>query len=228
VNTGKNPSHSRSVRILIADDHELVRTGVQKLIERQPGWKICGIAVTGREAVAQAEELQPDIVVLDFGLPELNGLEATRQIKRALPQTEVLICTGLEVDELTPQFFEAGAKGVIQKSEGAHQLIEAIRSLSRHKPFFTDKNSEKLFSSVLSRSATKTPTARQVTSRLTVREREIIQLLAEGKSNKQVASALGVGIRTVEGHRAVIIKKLHLDSFAALVRYAVRNKIIRL
>jgi DNA-binding NarL/FixJ family response regulator len=219
--------HEQSVRILIADDHELVREGVRRFLERQPGWEICGTARTGREAVHQAEKLRPDVVVLDFNLPELNGLEAVGQIKRAVPQTEILIFTGVDVDELIPQLFEAGAKGVVLKSSPADQLIGAIQSVSRHKPFFTDRVSETLFSRFLTPSKKKSRSAKRVFDRLSKREREIIQLLAEGKTNKQVAHMLGIGIRTAETHRAVITRKLHLDSFAALVRYAIRNNIIQ-
>jgi DNA-binding NarL/FixJ family response regulator len=196
------------------------------MIDREPGWEVCGTAITGREAVQQAVQLQPDVVVLDMSMPDLNGFEAARQIKRALPHTEILIFTGFAMDEMIPELFEAGVKGLILKSEAASQLVDAIRSLGQHKPFFTKKVSEALFAKFLGRSGSKAIPTR-VSDHLSAREREIVQLLAEGKSNKQVADTLSIGMRTVETHRAVITRKLHLDSFAALVRYAIRHNIIQ-
>ena len=213
------------LRILIADDHEVMRDGTRALIERQPGWEVCGIAGTGREAVEQAFALEPDIVVMDMSMPELNGLDAAQQIKRRLPQTEILIFTAHETDELIREVFEAGAKSFIFKSEAHHFLVEAIQSLSQHKPFFTNKVSEVLFAEILNRSGAKSHAA-QTSKRLTAREREIVQLLAEGRSNKEVADALGISVRTAETHRASVLRKLSLDSLASLVRYAIRNKII--
>jgi DNA-binding NarL/FixJ family response regulator len=214
-----------TLRILIADDHEVMREGTRGLIERQPGWEVCGMAGTGREAVAQAIQLQPNIVIMDMSMPDLNGLDAAIQIKRRLPRTEILIFTAHETDELIREVFEAGAKSYIFKSEAHHFLVDAIRSLSEHKPFFTSKVSEVLFAEMLNRSGA-TPQATQTSRRLTPREREIVQLLAEGNSNKKVAGVLGISIRTAETHRASVLRKLHLDSLASLVRYAIRNKII--
>jgi DNA-binding NarL/FixJ family response regulator len=164
-------------------------------------------------------------VVLDMSMPELNGLEAARQIKRALPQTEILIFTGFDRDELIPAFFEAGVKGLILKSETASQLEEAIRCLGQHKSFFTNKVAEALFSKFQNRSGNK-PRPKRPPHELSAREGEIIQLLAEGKSNKEVAAALGISLRTAETHRATIMQKLALRSVADLVRYAIRRKII--
>lgn len=214
-----------TLRILIADDHEVMRDGTRALIERQPGWEVCGMAGTGRAAVEQAIQLQPNIVIMDMSMPDLNGLDAAIQIKRRLPGTEILIFTAHETDELIREVFEAGAKSYIFKSEAHHFLVDAIRSLSEHKPFFTSKVSEVLFAEMLSRSGT-TPQATQTSRRLTPREREIVQLLAEGSSNKKVAGLLGISIRTAETHRASVLRKLNLDSLASLVRYAIRNKII--
>jgi two-component system response regulator NreC len=221
-----NGSCNKSVRILIVDDHEMVREGLRRLIEGQPGWEVCGTARTGREAVKQAENLDPDVVVLDMSLPGSTALEAVRQIKRTHPQTEVLIFTGHEMDELIPEIFEAGAKSFILKSDASSELIEAIASLSRHKPFFTKKVSDKLFSRLVERSDQKGKVNRK-SDRLTTREREIVQLLAEGKSNKEVASKLGIGLRTVETHRASALLKLGVRSLAGLVRYAVRKGMVK-
>ena len=212
------------LRILIADDHDVMREGTRAVIERQPGWEVCGVAATGREAVEQAFALEPDVVVMDMSMPELNGLDAAVQIKRRLPQTEILIFTAHQTDELIREVFEAGAKSFIFKSEAHHFLVDAIQSLSQHKPFFTNKVSEVLFAEILGRSEDK-PHA-QTSKRLTAREREIVQLLSEGKSNQEVADALGISVRTAETHRASILRKLGLKSLAELVRYAIRNSIV--
>lgn len=212
------------LRILIADDHEVVRDGLRALIEHEPGWEICGTAVTGREAVERAKELKPDIAVLDMTMPELSGLEAVRQIKRALPQTEVLVFSAHRSEDVVAQVFDAGAKSYICKADAGRHLVAAIRSLAEHKPFFTPEVSQILFTKFLAADGgRKNGTAEQ---KLTTREREIVRLLAEGRSNKETASLLGISVRTSETHRASLMRKLGLDSLASLVRYAVRNNII--
>jgi DNA-binding NarL/FixJ family response regulator len=162
---------------------------------------------------------------MDMTMPELNGLDAAIQIKRRLPNTEILMFTGQESENLIRDAFESGVKSFILKSEAHHFLVEAIESLARHKPFFTEKVSEILFSNMLERSQGNRD-ASEPGERLSVREREIVQRIAEGKSNKEVAEALGISVRTAETHRASILRKLNLDSMAGLVRYAIRNKII--
>ena len=211
------------LRILLADDHEIVRQGVRMLIEKEPGWEVCAEAADGRKAVALAEKLTPDVVVLDMGMPELNGLEAARQIKRALPKTEVLIFTGEESEQLIHEVFATGARSYILKSELSEHLVAAIRALGGHKPYFTKRISEVVFARYLDGAS---GAGHDKTEGLTPREREIVQLLAEGKSNKEVGAALGISIKTVETHRATTMRKLRMDSFADLVRYAIRNKII--
>ena len=215
----------KPLRILIADDHDVMRQGTQAVIERQPGWEVCGLVTNGREAVARAVELKPDIAILDMTMPELNGLDAAIQIKRQLPGTEILMFTAHENDDLIRQAFAAGIKSFIAKTEAHHFLIEAVESLSRHKPYFTPKVSEILFSNILNRAEGRQDEA-EPGQRLSAREREIVQLIAEGKSNKEAADALGISVRTAESHRASILRKLNLDSVAGLVRYAVRNKLI--
>jgi two-component system response regulator NreC len=213
------------LRILIADDHDVMRQGTRSVVEREGGWAVCGTASTGREAVSKAAELKPDLVIMDMTMPELNGLDAAIQIKRRLPGTEILMFTAHESDDLIRDAFQAGVKSFILKSEAHHFLVEAIESLARHKPFFTAKVSEILFANILQRAEGH----REVSdpgNRLSVREREIVQLIAEGKSNKDVAEALGISVRTAETHRASILRKLDLDSVASLVRYAIRNKMI--
>jgi len=213
------------LRILIADDHDVMRDGTRSLIERQPGWEVCGLAGTGREAVAQAIQLRPDIVIMDMSMPELNGLDAAVQIRRRLPRTEILMFTAHETEDLVREVFEVGAKSFIYKSDAHEFLVEAIQSLAQHKPFFTSKVSEILFSDLINRAEGNSNGAHPG-QRLSEREREVVQLVAEGQSNKEVADKLGISVRTAETHRASILRKLNLDSVAGLVRYAIRNKMI--
>lgn len=212
-----------TLRILLADDHEVVRGGARALIEKETGWEVCGEAVDGRKAVALAETLLPDIVVLDIGMPELNGLEAARKIKRALPNTEIVIFTGEENDQLIHEVFATGARSYILKSDISRHLVEAIRALGQHKHYFTSRISEVVFARYLDGAS---GAGKAKAEGLTPREREIVQLLAEGKSNKETAVVLGISIKTVETHRAATMHKLRLDTFADLVRYAIRNKIV--
>jgi DNA-binding NarL/FixJ family response regulator len=221
VSRTKSDLPVKNIRILIADDHDIVRAGIRLLIKTEPGWEICGEAADGREAVALAEKFQPDVIVLDLTMPEMNGLEAARQIKKRLPEVELVMLTAHDSEDLVHQVFEVGARSYILKTEAAKHLIPAIRSASIHKPFFTSKVSEVVFARYMGRTG-----ADQKNSGLTPRERELLQLLAEGKSNKEAAGTLGVSVKTVESHRAAIISKLSLKSVSDLVRYAIRNKII--
>ena len=193
------------------------------LIEKESGWEVCGEAADGRQAVVLAEKLAPDVIVLDIGMPELNGLDAARQIKRTLSKTEVLIFTGEESEQLIHDIFAAGARSYILKSDLGQHLIAAIRALGQHKHYFTNRISEVVFARYLDGAS---GAGKDKTEGLTPREREIVQLLGEGRSNKEVGTLLGISIKTVETHRAATMRKLRLDSFAGLVRYAIRNKII--
>src|ERR1700692_309784 len=214
----------RRLRILVADDHEVMRTGVRALIEQEPGWQVCGTATNGQEAVEAARKLKPDVVVLEMTMPELDGLEVLREIKRALPNTEVVVFSAHHSEEVIEQLFDAGAKSYIQKSDASRHLVAAIRSLAEHKPFFTPEISQVLFAKFLEVNPWKKRGAQKHT--LTDRERDVVRLLALGSSNKEVAKTLGVSVRTAETHRGVLMRKLGLDSLAALVRYAIRNNII--
>jgi len=214
----------RPLKVLIADDHEVVREGMRALIEHEPGWQICGAAANGQEAVHTAKKVKPHVVVLDMAMPGLDGLEALREIKRALPNTEVVIFSAHHAEEVIEQLFEAGAKSYIQKSDASRYLVAAIKSLAEHKPFFTHEISEVLFAKFILTDSTKKQNGQQQT--LTTREREVVRLLARGSSNKEIATALGISVRTAETHRATLMRKLSLDSLAALVRYAIRNNII--
>jgi DNA-binding NarL/FixJ family response regulator len=214
----------KTLRILLADDHNVVRQGTRALLSAIPEWEIVGEADNGRDAVSLTAELKPDIVILDIGMPELNGLDATRQIKKKLPDTEVLIFTGQETEELVHDVFDSGARSYIMKTDAADHLIDALKALSEHKHFFTSRISEIVFARYIQGKKTVEGTPEK--SRITDREREIVQLLAEGKSSKEIATILGISVRTVETHRAAIMKKLGLKSFSELIRYAVRNKIV--
>jgi DNA-binding NarL/FixJ family response regulator len=214
----------KKVRILIADDHDIVRRGLRPLIESEWGWEICGEASDGREALALAEKLKPDVVVLDVGMPKLNGVDATRQIKHALPDTEVLAFTGSESEALVHQLFAAGARGCVLKTDAAQHLIPAIKALCQHQPYLGTRVSQIVFESYLKGGVETEQTA---PGGLSAREREIVQLLAEGKSNKEVAATLGTSVKTVETQRGAIMRKLGFSAFSELVRYAVRNQIVQ-
>ena len=211
------------LRILVADDHHVVRAGLRTLLETKSGWQVCAEAANGREAVEKAGELTPDVAVVDIGMPLLNGVEATRQIRKVSPNTEVLILTMHDSEMLIQQVLEAGARGYILKDDADRNLIAAVGALSRHKQYLSSR-----VSGVFS----KTPQSLGDSSgsdrrRLTPREREIVQLLAEGKSNKEIGGLLGISVKTAETHRANIMLKLDIHSITELVRYAVRNRIIQ-
>jgi DNA-binding NarL/FixJ family response regulator len=212
------------LRILIADDHEIFRLGVKALL-RSAGWEVCGEARTGREAVAKAIELVPDIVILDISMPDLNGADAARRIRTVSKNTEILILSMHYSDQLIREIVDAGALGYVLKSDSDHDLVVAVESLARHKPFFTSKASE-LIQNGLNTGDPVMKIPELLGNRLTSREREILQLLAEGKSSKEVAVSLGISIKTAETHRANIMRKLEIHNVSELVRYAVRNQII--
>lgn len=214
----------KAVRVLVADDHEVVLEGVRALIERQSDLEVCGLATTGREAVDLARKTKPDVVVLDITMPELDGIEAIRQIRRALPNTEVVVFSAHSSEEMIEEVFEAGAKSYIEKIEASRDLVAAIRSLAEHKPFFTSQTSETLFEKFLVPGARKQPGRAE--PKLTAREREIARLLAQSGSNKEMAATLGISIRTVETHRATLMHKLGVHSVAGVVRYAIRHHLI--
>jgi DNA-binding NarL/FixJ family response regulator len=215
----------KSIRILIADDHDLMRRGLKSLLEAHQGWTICAEAHTGREAVARAEELKPDIVILDITMPELNGVEAARRILKASPNTEILVLSVHYSDQLIRDILDAGVRGYIVKSDSDRDLVIAVEALSNHKPFFTPRATELILSNFNSKGGSmEVPDV--IGERLTSREREIVQLLSEGKTSKEVASALGISVKTAETHRANIMRKLEIHSVSELVRYAVRNQII--
>jgi len=213
------------LRILIVDDHAVVRRGVRSLLESEEGFEITGEATTGREAVDKARRLQPDVVVMDLSLPELNGLDATRQILKDSPRSEILVLTMHHSEELARDVLQAGARGYVLKSDADQSLIAAVKSLREHKPFLSSRVTEFVLDDYLRRTDAHEVALSYET--VTAREREIIQLLAEGKSNKEAASTLGISVKTIEAHRANIMRKLRLRSVSELVRYAIRNKIVQ-
>jgi DNA-binding NarL/FixJ family response regulator len=215
----------KTLRILIADDHDLMRRGIKALLQSHAGWEVCGEAHTGREAVSKAEELKPDIVILDISMPDLNGVDAAKRIRKGSPDTEVLILSVHYSDQLIRDILEAGVRGYIVKSDSDRDLIIAVETLANHKPFFTPRATEVMLTN-FNEGKTRTEPPETMRDRLTSREREIVQLLAEGKSSKEVASSLNISVKTAETHRANIMRKLQLHTVSELVRYAVRNQII--
>lgn len=211
------------LRILVADDHPVVRRGVRTLLEAQTGWQVCGEACTGREAVEQTKRLDPDIVVLDLSMPELNGLDATRRIVHESPRTQVLVLTMHHSEDLARQVIQAGARGYVLKSDADQELVAAVDSLQRRRSFLTPS----LGSPVEARDGLPEERATDDCSGLTPREREIVQLVAEGRSSKEVAALLGISVKTVESHRTNVMRKLRIRSVSQLVRYAVRNGIVQ-
>ena len=206
-------------RILIADDHYVVRDGLRRLLEAQPNCEVVAEAPDGKEAILKAVETKPDIAVVDYSMPLINGLEVTRQIRARLPKTEVLIFTMHDSETVIEDLLRAGAKGYVLKSDAKRNLLEAIESLAAHKPYFTPQISEALLDSFIKQQHGKS-------SPLTRRERQIVQLIAEGHTNKQIAKLLNISLKTVETHRAHIMNKLNVSSSATLVRYAIRNKLV--
>ncbi len=213
-----------TTRILIADDHPLFRKGVRELLEEHPGYEVVAEAATGREALAKAQDLKPDIVILDLSMPELNGLEATREILKVIPGTEVLILSLHDSENLVSQILSAGARGYVLKSDADLTLLEAIEAVRQHRAYFTPKVAAIVLDDYL-KGRKGSLTERLSGHKLTSRERQIIQLLAEGKSNKEVAAILDIALHTVVTHRSNIMHKLGVHSISELVRYAIRNNL---
>jgi DNA-binding NarL/FixJ family response regulator len=215
-----------TLRVLVADDHEVVRKGLRSILEEQPGWEVTGEASDGREAVDKVRSLRPDVSVVDVSMPGLNGLEATRQMLRNDPETRVLILTVHESDPLIREVLDAGARGYLLKSDASRDLVSAVDAIRRNKTYFTARVAQMVLDGYLDKKPR--PAESDVpTSRLTPRQREIVQLLAEGKSSKEVAVALGLSVKTAETHRANIMRRINCHSVSELVRYAIRNNIIQ-
>jgi DNA-binding NarL/FixJ family response regulator len=209
---------SHMVRLLLADNHEVVRAGLRSLLEGRPSWSVVADASDGKQAILKAVSERPDVAILDYSLPLINGLEATRQIRLRAPTVEVLIFTAQNDEMLLREFILAGARGYLLKSDAQRCLFAAVEALIAHRPFFTDKASETLLKIFLK--------SQRKEDVLTARERAIVLLIAESHRNKEVARLLNISIKTVEAQRAIVMRKLHLTSPAALVRYAIRTKIV--
>jgi len=218
------------LRILIADDHEVARRGIHSLLESHTGWEVCGEARDGREAVELALRLKPDLILLDIGMPNLNGLEAARQILAASPDLAILILTMHDSDHTVREVLRAGARGFLLKSDAGRDLVAAVEALQTQRTFFTTRVSQMVLEGYLDRDG-----GHEIGNReniemsndiLTAREREVIQLLAEGRTSKEVAVTLNLSVKTAETHRTNLMRKLGLHSVADLTRYAVRNGIV--
>jgi two-component system response regulator NreC len=214
----------KKLRILLADDHIVMRTGLRALLERQPNLEVVGESENGRETVGLAASLRPDVVVMDVGMPALNGIEATEMIVTQCPTVAVVILSMHADESYVMRALKAGARGYLLKDSAAADLIGAIQAISQGKSFFSPKVSRILAEDYVR--VLKQKGAVDTYDLLTSREREILQLLAEGKANKEVAAALNISPYTVETHRSHILQKLNLHNSAELVLYAVRKGII--
>ncbi len=217
------------VRILLADDHDVVRQGLRHLLEREPGWEVCGEARNGREAVDLARTLQPDVAIIDVAMPELNGIEATRRIRETSPSTEILVFTMHESEELVGEVFSAGARGYLVKSDAARLILAAVDALAAHQPFLSTRVTAPVVDAFLRDRAERSESGAGASDiMLTAREREVLQLLAEGRRSKDIARRLDISLKTVETHRASVMRKLDAGSIADVIRFAVRNHIVTL
>jgi DNA-binding NarL/FixJ family response regulator len=210
---------------LIADDHGLIRRGVRTVLQACRGWRVIGEAANGREAVEKAIKLKPDVAVLDISMPELDGLEVTRQIRESVPSVKVLVLTMHESDQMVRRALDAGASGYILKSDFTDYLPKAVKAIAENKRFLTPKVCDIVLDGFIN-AGNKPDEAKPAGPRVTPRELEIIRLLAQGKSNKELSAQLGITVRTVETHRSKIMLKLGLHSLAELIHYAMRNEII--
>jgi DNA-binding NarL/FixJ family response regulator len=230
LNSRGNSGRVKPFSILIADDHAVVRRGLCKILRSQPGIAVCWEASNGLEALDQASKAKPDLAILDLTMPVMDGIESTRRIREASPETEVLILTMHLTEEFARTALAAGARGYVLKSDADEQLVEAVQFMREHKPYFTgelQRSMAQLFSSRPHEESRNNERGRaRADSLLTSREGEIVRLLAAGRSNKEVASALGISTRTVESHRNRVMRKMGFTSFSALVRFAVRSNLV--
>lgn len=215
------------IQVLLADDHAVMRRGIRDILEAETDISVTGEAGDGREAIRLAEKLKPNVMIIDLGMPELNGLDAIRHMRREQPDVELLVFSMHDSEELIREVFAAGARGYVLKTDAELYLAEAVKSLSRHKPFFTPRISEAILNSLVSSNGVEGRAEPLGHGPLSAREREILQLLAENKSNKEIATRLAISVRTVETHRRSIMQKLNANSIVELVHYAIRNGIVQ-
>lgn len=218
--SGRYPVATAGARILIAGGHEVVRAGLRSILERHDGWEVIAEASDGKEAISKTATTKPDVAIIDCSLPMMNAIETTRQIRTRTPETEVLAIMMHESDDIVGELLQAGARAFVLKSDGTKYIIAAIQSLAAHRPFFTANLSARLIDTFISGSN------HRAGSLLTPRERIIVQLIAEGRSNKEIGGILNRSQKTIEAHRAAAMRKTAVTTTAGLVRYAVRNKLI--
>ena len=214
------------LRIFIADDHPVVRHGLRALLEARTGWTVVGEATDGLQAAQRVLELRPDVVIMDLSMPQLGGLEATRQILQEAPRTAVLILSVSESEELVRQVVSCGARGFVLKSDTGVDLVDAVNELSQGRPFFSARLADFILQGYLRSTDDASGSPPIASAGLTSREREVLLLVADGQSNKEVAASLGIGVKTAEAHRANLMRKLGVRSVSELVRYAIRNKLL--
>jgi DNA-binding NarL/FixJ family response regulator len=208
-------SPAQMVRIFLADHHVVIRGGLRSLLQARKDFSICGEADNGIEAIKLVIQAKPDVAIMNVNMPGINGIEATRQIRKASPHTEILIFTAENNEDIMRECLRAGARGYLLKSASDEQIIDAVEALAEHRGYYSGSVTEKLLGSGEDRSL------------LTAREREILRLIAQGRRGKEIALMLGVSLRTVETHRAAGMRKLHLHSIAEVVRYAIREQLIQ-
>lgn len=213
------------IQVLLADDHALMRRGIRDLLEADPDIEVVDEAGDGREAAQLTQKMKPDVLIIDLTMPGLNGLDAIRQIRKESPQVELLVFSMHDSEDLIREVLSAGARGYVLKSDSALYLVEAVKSLARHRPFFTPRISEAILNTLVTSAAGQVE--KTSSGPLSAREREILQLLAENKSNKEIAVRLGISVRTVETHRRSVMQKLEASSIVELVHYAIRNGIVQ-
>ena len=211
------------LKILVADDHDLMRRGLRDILRSRTEWSVCAEAQTGKEAVAKAKSLRPDVAILDISMPELNGIEAAKQIRGVSPKTEMLVLSMHYSDQLVRDIVDAGIRGYMVKSDADKDLLTAVETLASHQPYFTAGAIDVIGHGLFNR---RNVESNEVKDRLTTREREVVRLIAEGKSSKDVGDVLEMSVKTVETHRANVMRKLQVHSVSELVRYAIRNSII--
>lgn len=212
-------------RVLIVDDYQLIRKGVRAILSEHSDWEVCGEAASGREALAAAAQLKPDVVIMDISMSDMNGLEATRRIREDNPGTEILILSGHESERFIREVLACGARGYVLKADTSEVLLAALQAVREHRLFFTPRVGEVVLRGFLA-GPNADPAEGDTTVQLTRREQRVLQLVADGKSNKEVAATLNITVKTVEVHRAHIMRKLDVHSICDLVRYAIRNNII--
>ena len=208
-------------RIIIVDDHDAIRRGVRQLLDTTPYYQVVGEAADGRTALTLAQQTRPDIAIVDYSVPELNGLDLSHALKKEFPRIEILLYTMHDREEIVMDVLRAGVRGFVLKSDTEKHLLAALDALAIHRPYFSGAISETLLGQFLESKTT------EMASSLTHREREIVQQVAEGRINKEIAARLSISIKTVETHRASAMRKLKLNTTADLVRYAVRNQLIQ-